>query len=281
MYEELILKSSREVEPIPTNIEERGILDSNIEAVLFDVYGTLFISASGDISIAQAESEKVYSLESLLLRYGIKDSPTSVKQRLFDEITREHNRLKKEGIEYPEVHIDKIWKSVIALKDIEEARRFSVEYELLVNPVYPMPNLLKTLSAIKERDIPMGMISNAQFFTQELFPAFLNESLEALGFKKDLLFYSYEYRQSKPGFALYENAAKALLERKISVSNTLYIGNDMLNDIYPAHNVGFKTVLFAGDKRALRLREDDARCKNIIPSLIINDLYQIVKHIEK
>ncbi|MDZ7774545.1 MAG: HAD hydrolase-like protein [Bacteroidales bacterium] len=36
----------------------------------------------------------------------------------------------------------------------------------------------------------------------------------------------------------------------------LFIGNDMLNDVYAANKAGFKTALFAGDKRSLRWRKD-------------------------
>jgi len=53
----------------------------------------------------------------------------------------------------------------------------------------------------------------------------------------------------------------------------------MLNDIYPAQKVGFQTALFAGDKRSLRLRNDDPRCKNLKPDLVITDLIQLLDHI--
>ena len=65
----------------------------------------------------------------------------------------------------------------------------------------------------------------------------------------------------------------------IPVNAALYLGNDMLNDIYPAQKVGFKTALFAGDARSLRLREDDPGCKNLSPDIIITDLIQLLDHI--
>ena len=54
------------------------------------------------------------------------------------------------------------------------------------------------------------------------------------------------------------------------------MGNDMLNDILPARSVGFRTALFAGDKRSLRLRRDDPRCNNLKPDMILTDLIQLV-----
>jgi putative hydrolase of the HAD superfamily len=56
----------------------------------------------------------------------------------------------------------------------------------------------------------------------------------------------------------------------------LFVGNDRLKDIYPAHRVGMKTCLFAGDQRSLRLREDDERVQGLEPDFIIDDLQQLL-----
>jgi putative hydrolase of the HAD superfamily len=65
----------------------------------------------------------------------------------------------------------------------------------------------------------------------------------------------------------------------LSTAACLYVGNDMLNDIYPAKQLGFQTALFAGDKRSLRLRTDDARCVNLFADLVLTDLGQLIDHI--
>jgi putative hydrolase of the HAD superfamily len=66
----------------------------------------------------------------------------------------------------------------------------------------------------------------------------------------------------------------------ISRTSVLYVGNDMRNDILPATKTGFQTALFAGDRRSLRLREDDPQCKNVVPNLVITDLIQILEHVK-
>ncbi|MGD8667822.1 MAG: hypothetical protein PVI58_17580, partial [Desulfobacterales bacterium] len=65
----------------------------------------------------------------------------------------------------------------------------------------------------------------------------------------------------------------------IARSSTLVVGNDMLNDIYPAKKMGFQTALFAGDARSLRLRKDDPRCHDLRADLILTDLEQLIGHI--
>jgi putative hydrolase of the HAD superfamily len=53
----------------------------------------------------------------------------------------------------------------------------------------------------------------------------------------------------------------------------------MLNDIYPAKNTEFKTALFAGDSRSLRLRQEDKRCEDLLPDIVITDLIQLLEHL--
>jgi len=247
--------------------------------VLFDIYGTLFISGSGDIGIARKESQHIQNLKNLLDRFQIKKKPRIVLKSFFSAIDMEHQRLRKEGVNFPEVEIDRVWSRVLEIKEHDTARAFAMEYELIVNPVYPMPNLEKMLSGCKKSKVLMGIISNAQFFTPYLFNWFLASKPEGLGFKSDLIYYSYQSGHAKPSLIMFESAAKNLRGIDISGHSVLYIGNDMLNDIYPAKMVGFKTALFAGDARSLRLRETHPECQNISPDLVITDLVQLLKYI--
>jgi putative hydrolase of the HAD superfamily len=127
----------------------------------------------------------------------------------------------------------------------------------------------------------MGIISNAQFYTPYLFKWFLDFAPEDLGFDPELVFYSYEFERAKPSAALFAMAAQKLRDKGLAPSSVLYLGNDMLNDIFPAKNSGFQTALFAGDKRSLRLRTDDPRCRSLKPDLVVTDLGQLINIICK
>ena len=262
--------------PLPTSLNPSNKLKEKAKCILFDVYGTLFISGSGDISIARQQSRLTQNLKNLLDRYQINKKPQIVLDDFFSAIDIEHKRLRKTGVDFPEVRIDQIWMTVLEIVELEAVRAFAVEFELIVNPVYPMPNLEKMLSECKKSMVLMGIISNAQFFTPYLFTWFLNLSPEDLGFKSDLIFYSYKSRHAKPSTFMFEAAAKNLRNMDISAHSVLYIGNDMLNDIYPAKMVGFKTALFAGDARSLRLRENHPKCQNLSADIVITDLVQIL-----
>ena len=267
------------ISPLPTFLNPTGKLDEGIQCILFDVYGTLFISGSGDISIARQQTRHIQKFKNLLNRYQIKKKPQIILDAFFTAIDIEHKRLRKTGVDFPEVEIDRIWAHVLEIEELDAVRAFAVEFELIVNPVYPMPNLERMLSSLNKLKVLMGIISNAQFFTPYLFNWFLDSSPEDLGFKSDLIFYSYKSGHAKPSPFMFDAAAKNILNMDISVNSVLYIGNDMLNDIYPAKMVGFKTALFAGDARSLRLRENHPKCKNLFADIVITDLLQLLKYI--
>jgi putative hydrolase of the HAD superfamily len=272
-------KYVRRMEPLPTSLTPGGELKEEIRCVLFDIYGTLFISGSGDISVARQNSPELKKIGRLLHEYGIRKRPRNVLDEFYSAIESFHDELRKRGTEYPEVNVERLWMQVVRIDDIEQVRQFATEFEMIVNPVFPMPNLETMLTALRRRSKLMGIISNAQFYTPCLFRRFLNADTQELGFDRDLVFYSYRFEVAKPSPRLFEAAAERLKEKGVQPSSVLYVGNDMLNDIYPAGQVGFKTALFAGDGRSLRLRRDDPRCKKLNADLVITDLSQLLAYV--
>lgn len=265
--------------PIPTGLKPSGALNHPVSCLLLDVYGTLFISGSGDIHSFTPESIHREALEALLQQYGIPDSPGRIFRKLSEAIEAAHARLKSDGIDFPEIQIETLWKQLLPEMDDHLRKTFAVEFERITNPVFPMPHLDDMLHGMRQKRILLGVISNAQFYTPRLFEEFLGASLTDLGFTEELIFFSYVFGWAKPSFFLFEKAKSLLEKRNVRQENILYVGNDMLNDVFPAKAVGFQAALFAGDARSLRLRKDDARCRNLRPDLIITDLIQLLDHV--
>jgi len=276
LKKETVMKYLNPLSPIPSGVSSGGKLRHPVHCILFDVYGTLFISGSGDIQTTREQTYSQTVLDQLLFKFGIQERSRMVLADFYHAIEEKHRQLKNRGIDVPEVEIDRIWMDILKLNDRELARDFAVEFELIINPVYPMPHLTNLISACKRSNMKMGIISNAQFFTPYLFNWFLGADPESLGFDGELLFYSYQFGYGKPSQYLFQKAYEKLNEKGIFPDAGLYVGNDMLNDIYPAQQIGFQTALFAGDKRSLRLREDDPRCREVSPDLVITDLSQLV-----
>ncbi|MFP4194745.1 MAG: HAD family hydrolase [Desulfobacterales bacterium] len=279
-YKDLFDNYIRSIEPEPTGIAPGGSLRHPVAAVIFDVYGTLFVSGPGDITADPDKTEKKHALDRLLWTHSIRLDSGTVIARLFDEIKKEHARKQNLGIKCPEVRIHRIWMKITEINDRETARRLALGYELIVNPPYPMPHLDRLLESCRASGLKMGIISNAQFYTPLLFPYFLGKKPRELGFDPDIIFYSYVSGAAKPCTDMFEAATRKLEAKGITPGSVLYTGNDMLNDIYPAAATGFQTALFAGDRRSLRLRKNDPRCAHLDPDLTVYSLAGLGRIIE-
>ena len=274
-----------EMPPIPTAAEPRVHRLNGIRAVVFDVYGTLLISGSGDVGTVAAAPAEAFVDAIHAVGVELKTSPEFGPAAFVQSIQQSHERSRTAGIEYPEVDIIAVWKNVIESLNSKQLlsgcvenlnyQRLAVEYEVRVNPVWPMPGLRDCLAHLRAAEMDLGIVSNAQFFTPLLFPAVVGQSLDSLGFDAELCVWSFQHGHAKPGVFLYQRASELLASRGIEPGEVLYVGNDMLNDVSPAHQVGFRTGLFAGDERSLRLRDGDERIAGISPDLIFTQLNQI------
>lgn len=282
------------LQPIETGYPVNDAPIDGIKAVLFDVYGTLIISASGDIG---SSSWKGQSAVEVLYEFniGISDKLSMealglhVVHSFEDSIINSHQLSQKQGLPHPEVDIIEIWKTVLnslqkdgVITDIPKDlpyHRFALSFELYNNAVYPMPDMVKTLQDLHQKGLPLGIVSNAQYFTPMILKHFFEvDTFHAPLplFHERLQVYSFETGRAKPDVFLYELMAKNLSELGLHPEQCLYVGNDMLNDISPAAEVGFKTVLYAGDERSLRLRENHPRCVDCKPDRSVTSLSQIL-----
>jgi putative hydrolase of the HAD superfamily len=250
-----------------------------IRAVLFDVYGTLFISAAGDIGAAIGSSPVGASpfperLESLAGEYGC--SAADLRDYFQGAVLAQHEARRGETA-CPEVRVEDLWERFPARRSgsRNDPRELALRYELAVNPVWPMPGAAETLARLRDRGVILGLISNAQFFTPLLFEAFFGAPPEPPGFDRGLLVWSYELGEAKPSPALFAPARRRLEALGLQPENALYVGNDMLNDIAAAAQAGFATALFAGDRRSLRLREGDPRTRGIVPDRVVKRLADV------
>lgn len=278
---ERVRRHARHLAPQPTGLEPRLVSLIGLRAVLFDVYGTLLVSGSGDVGTALTKARAEAFADALeAASLPAAPDPGRAVDRLFTVIRSFHESARLRGIDFPEVDIRDVWRNVVAdwcgeppTNDAIEV--LTIEYEMRVNPTWPMPGLVEVTSGLASRGLRLGLISNAQFLTPHLFPALTGQDLSALGFAERPRVYSYQHGTAKPGRGLYEIAARQLAKDGIEPSQALYVGNDLLNDIWPAKQVGFRTALFAGDARSLRLREDDVRCRGLEADLLVTALPQL------
>lgn len=297
-----IARLSGPLEPEPTGEEPHLPELPGIRAVVFDVYGTLLVSGSGDISLASEGSRGAAASEALqaVLSEPARPEPGGAEYPLQpgsgragslppdgDEVVERlhaaiHAAHAASPSDHPEVEIRNIWRTVLADLDLSpsdaEIERLAVEYECRVNPIWPMPGLAETLDGLRDAGLALGIVSNAQFFTPLAFGPLSGKPLDAWGFDDPAIcVWSYAEGEAKPGTALYERCAEGLSARGLAPDQALFVGNDLRNDVWPAQRVGFKTALFAGDARSLRWREDDPRLAEVRPDAVVTDLRQLLR----
>lgn len=193
-------------------------------AVLFDIYGTLLSSAAGELHPDPA-------LRALIAKaHAASPHP------------------------FPEIDIREIHATLHPELAPVEIETLAIAHERKTNPVTPMPGAADVLRQLAAKDIPLGLISNAQFYTVPVLEEALGFTLTDLGIDPELCSFSYLERRAKPDAYLFEIVRDRLTKRGIPASQVLYIGNDVRNDIDPARATGFRTALFAGDPLSLRLR---------------------------
>lgn len=279
---ELFQRLNRPLDPEPTGVEPMLEPCPGVRAVIFDVYGTLICSGVGDISLIE-QHDRNHLLRDLARQYGapLREDIADLSAEFHNLIQADHAAARERGVDFPEVDIVEIWTRFFercagSVPDESALRQFAVEYECRVNPVWPYPGLADLLDAIRRSGRPMGIVSNAQFYTPLMLEAFLGRPLNELGFDERLLVWSFEHRLGKPSVQLYREQARRLEQSHgLAPTQCLYVGNDMLKDIQAAGLAGFRTVLFAGDRRSLRLREDDPRCAGLRADRVVTSLSQI------
>ncbi|RDG32021.1 HAD family hydrolase [Oceanispirochaeta sp. M1] len=268
--------------PIPTELGSCLGFNADIKAVLFDIYGTLLISEAGDIGLTaldQKNEKRNFSLESKTESMDL--SFDEIRSCLTDIIRRHQQYILNASneITYPEVDIISVWSELFQEKnlqdfDIGHISRAALYFEILSNKVDLMPGVSELFEYLRESGLILGIVSNAQFYTPLLMEYLCSMSLEKLGITETFTSWSYKMGCGKPDPLIFRTPVEALNKEGIQNHEILYIGNDMLNDISCAASLGLKTVLFAGDKRSLRLREDDSRVKGSA-DYIITDLMQL------
>ena len=279
-----ILQHQMKMQPLETAVESKLQPLTGIKAVVFDVYGTLVISGSGDVGSADTvgrDSLICQTLEEFDLLGELESLPNAASlQRKIQQLNRERA---DQNCPNPEVDIVEVWRQLLAEagwsfkpSQIQRVVRLATRYEALANPTWPMPGATQLLQQLKQSGLALGIVSNAQIFTPCLVNNLFGKTgLEEGGFSLDLCVFSNRYRQAKPGPRLFEVLLRGLLSRGILPNEAVYVGNDMLNDVWAASEAGLRTVWFAGDRRSCRPRQDDSRCQGLSPDVVLTDLMQL------
>ena len=246
-------------QPQPTAVTPLLEPLAGVRAVLLDVYGTLFVSAPAGARGPDGPLAEAFAALGLPLPAALVETA----EGLLEAIIGEHqDRARAGGAEPPEIDIVAVFRELLrrlasaaALplpRDRGTAERLALEQELRRNRVWPMPGAAAALAGLRDRGLPLGIVSNSQFYTPWLFPALLGGSLSTLGFRRALCSWSYRFLCAKPSPRLFQRPLRWLRRRGIPPEAVLMVGNDFGRDLLPASHLGCRTALFAGDARSYK-----------------------------
>jgi putative hydrolase of the HAD superfamily len=274
-------RTDARVECIPVEYDERSVRLTGIRAVIFDVYGTLlhyWKQPFGDEEKKKRHLmgafEKViqfFGMEKALVEMNPEEPPQKTVYDLYHGlIMLNHEKLVGKGITFPEVRIEEVWRVIVMMlkchgfdpaavdigneNDCAKCMAYYYNFSALGRRLYP--GVIDALRGLKEGNIRLGILSNAQFYTPiDLTLLLRDTSGNAIDdfrelFDPDLTFFSYEYNMAKPNGLLFQKLLVALHEMKIEPSETVFVGNDLVVDIKAASHAGMKTAFFVGDRQS-------------------------------
>lgn len=254
---------------------------SDCQVIFWDVYGTLIAAQRGDLqSLINREKELRAAFDLTVRNFGLTVAPEKLHDLFLRGITAETDARKAEGLAHPEVRIDEIWYKLLGKFSREEtptlnfAREVALYFEQHANPKELQPQAFETLTALQQRGIRQGIISNAQFYTPiELSELLRRESecqictYESI-FEPALSFFSFNVGVAKPDLTAFRAAVEILTFANIMPDDCAFVGDSLVNDIAPARHVGFKAVLYA---------PHGATDTTIKPDLVVHNLLQLLE----
>jgi putative hydrolase of the HAD superfamily len=211
----------------------------NIRALVFDLYGTLLVAPAGGV---KPDPQADPLLTAILNRFGFSAS-ASPSTDLHAAMLRHHAAAK---VPHPEIDLRVLWWEILGASPDLDLEPLVLAIEETWHPSAPMPGAWEVIRQLAASRLPLGLLSNAQA-----------NSLGSLGpiaplFAADLTVLSYQHGIAKPSPELFSLLVERLAARGIGPAETLFVGNDPLQDIVPASSAGFLTAQFVGHPESLR-----------------------------
>ncbi|HUI91890.1 MAG TPA: HAD family hydrolase [Chitinivibrionales bacterium] len=270
------------MELTPLDYPSKGGSLADIRVALFDVYGTLvnywkrvFATEAGRQHAVLAAFDKVidrFGIKKYLVEMNPDEPPEKTLSDLYHGlISLKHGLAAEKNIEFPEVRIEDIWEAILLMlerhgydpsglalgKGSDFLRCMAYCYNFFAFNRGLYPGVADALQRLKEENILLGILSNAQFYTPIDLSLFLRDQSNgdiddySRLFEHDFVFFSFEYGVSKPNSLLFRKLFDALYQHQILPSQALLVGNDLVSDIKPAQEAGMKTAFFTGDNRCV------------------------------
>ena len=225
-----------------------------IKVLLWDVYGTLLVAASGGCPPEGGEKGLLSGFEALN-RHGVPIEPGAGVSAYYALIKTLHEEAVcgRPGITYPELDIRELWERMFRRFGVSgvQSEEASFIFEKAANPVAAAPGYAGLIASLGGDGLIQGLASNAQWYT-------VPELSERYGgqfedhFMSEYFFMSYEIGCSKPDHIFYETVGETLESRGYARAECMFVGDDRINDFEEPRRKGFKAVRCVDEEGAGR-----------------------------
>lgn len=272
-----------------------------VRAVLWNVYGTLLRIAGGELwfehpqefvmNVALDKTIQEFKMWSSMSRKP--GQPADYMKQLYDSVLLEQRAFPGGTEKYPEVGSDRVWEALIKKlfqKDYqfdagffgslnEFSRKVAYFFHASLQGTVCYRRAAQALQGVGDKGIKQGLLADGQCFTRVQ----LQRGLAALDrdivleklLDKDLVILSSDVRGRKPSERMFRHALKALEQKGIAPNQVLHVGTSLARDLAPAHRLGMRTALFAGDRGSLQATAEQLKEPASRPDILVTKLSQI------
>ena len=274
-----------------------------IRVVTFSVYGTLVAISGGALSfvhpqdfIMEAALEKTIQEFKMWQSMSRKPGKPSEYMRQIYQQMMEEVRIARStaGERFPELRSDELWQLIVRrlIKNEYEfdgpfygsveqlCEKISYFFHSSLQGTGPQSAALEALKSLREKQLSLGLIADAQCFTTvQLLRALarqgkLSHLSELMDTELEAL--SFQVGAKKPSERLFRALVAQLAPRDIAPNQVLHVGSNLPNDVTPARRLGFRTALFAGDKSSVVATKEQLNEPTSRPDVLVTDLRQLV-----
>lgn len=274
----------------------------DIRAVIFDIYGTLVPYGAPPDEEGGKERLLLRAAKRTIEYFGLHESlekmnPGEPHAKTLNDlyhalIALDHEKSRRRQVQFPEVRVENIWKVIIMMlkrhgydpagaqlgTENDVAKCFAFYYQMHSNSRCLYPGVVDALQRLRSKNVRLGIVSNAQFYTPMDLTLFVRDQSEGRLddylelFDDELVYFSFEYGIAKPNPAMFRRLYDTLYEYHILPRQTVFVGNDLVVDIGAAAEAGMKTALFTGDRHSTFVHDQEGK---IVPDLTFDHFAEL------
>ncbi len=281
----------------------------DIEAVAWNVYGTLLRIADGELLFQHPQAIRMeIALDKTIHEFNMWNSMTRkpgkpweyMQQKYLHALDEQQMASSGHKGDPVEVNSTKLWLKLLGMLDkkdyqydtalygdLEElAGKVAYFFHSSLQGVEAAPQALATLVTLSSSGIRQGLFADAQPFTLTQLIRALREqgSVPAPDdlFDSSLHTFSYLEGLRKPSRTLFLRAMDRFNKlgahsNKVGLepSQVLYVSTRVRDDLAVAKSLGMRTALYAAEKLSLKATSEDMKDPDMKPDRLVTDLAQV------